>query len=233
MVLRSQRIRANSTCVGPRRNALTVISVFPTVSIVRALVCVDERGRRRRDVKSSTGGVQGLMSSVQRSPLFTPVQLGRLTVRNRIVLAPMTRSRALPGGVPHPSATLYYAQRASGGLLISEGTCVSPQGVGHPGVPGIWNDEQVRGLATDHARCPRARRLHRRPALAHRPGVPSVGSGGRGDACRPLAHRRERNDVHGGGTGALRRPAGTRDVGGARRRRAVRPRCRERRARRL
>jgi N-ethylmaleimide reductase len=85
------------------------------------------------------------MSSVQRSPLFAPVRLGRLSLRNKIVLAPMTRSRALPRGVPHASAPLYYAQRASGGLLISEGACVSPQGVGHPGVPGIWTDEQIDG----------------------------------------------------------------------------------------
>jgi N-ethylmaleimide reductase len=60
-------------------------------------------------------------------------------------MAPLTRSRALLDGTPGPSARLYYAQRASAGLIVSEGTCISPQAVGHPAIPGIWTDSQIEG----------------------------------------------------------------------------------------
>jgi N-ethylmaleimide reductase len=85
------------------------------------------------------------MSQEHNTPLLSPVQLGRLQLQNRIVMAPLTRSRADAGAVPHASAPLYYAQRASAGLIVSEGVCISPQAVGHPGVPGIWHDAQVDG----------------------------------------------------------------------------------------
>jgi N-ethylmaleimide reductase len=77
--------------------------------------------------------------------LFTPFKLGPLTLPNRIVMAPMTRNRAGPGNVPGPLAATYYAQRASAGLIVSEATQVSPQGVGYPGTPGIHSAEQVAG----------------------------------------------------------------------------------------
>jgi N-ethylmaleimide reductase len=77
--------------------------------------------------------------------LFTPFIAGPLTLPNRLVLAPMTRSRALAGNVPNPIAAQYYAQRASAGLLISEGTQVSPQGVGYIRTPGIHSPVQVEG----------------------------------------------------------------------------------------
>ena len=64
---------------------------------------------------------------------------------NRLVLSPMTRSRALEGNVPNPLAATYYAQRASAGLMITEGTQVSPQGVGYIRTPGIHSPEQVAG----------------------------------------------------------------------------------------
>jgi N-ethylmaleimide reductase len=77
--------------------------------------------------------------------LFDQYQLGELSLSNRLVLSPMTRSRALAGNVPNPLAATYYAQRASGGLLITEGTQVSPQGVGYIRTPGIHSAEQVAG----------------------------------------------------------------------------------------
>jgi N-ethylmaleimide reductase len=77
--------------------------------------------------------------------LLDRYRLGELELSNRLVLAPMTRSRALEGNVPNPLAATYYAQRASGGLLITEGTQVSPQGVGYIRTPGIHSPEQVAG----------------------------------------------------------------------------------------
>ncbi|MHA7627468.1 alkene reductase [Corallococcus sp. M7] len=78
--------------------------------------------------------------------LLSPLRLGRLELKNRLVMAPMTRSRALvDGNVPNPLAVTYYAQRASAGLIVSEGTQVSPQGVGYIRTPGIHSPEQVAG----------------------------------------------------------------------------------------
>ena len=84
------------------------------------------------------------MSTHERN-LFTPFQLGPYELANRLVMAPMTRSRAGAGNVPGELAAEYYAQRASAGLIVSEGAQVSPQGVGYPGTPGIHTDEQVDG----------------------------------------------------------------------------------------
>jgi N-ethylmaleimide reductase len=83
--------------------------------------------------------------------LFSPFQLGPLTLPNRAVMAPMTRNRAGPGNVPGELNAAYYAQRASAGLIVSEATQVSPQGLGYPGTPGIHSTEQVAGwkLVTD------------------------------------------------------------------------------------
>lgn len=77
--------------------------------------------------------------------LFTPAQLGPYTLRNRFVMAPLTRNRAGAGNVPHALNATYYAQRASAGLIISEASQVSPQGVGYPGTPGVHSKEQVEG----------------------------------------------------------------------------------------
>jgi N-ethylmaleimide reductase len=76
-------------------------------------------------------------------PLFEPYQLGPVRLSNRIVMAPMTRSRAIDGNVPNPLAETYYRQRASAGLIISEGSQVSPQGQGYIRTPGIHSPEQV------------------------------------------------------------------------------------------
>lgn len=77
--------------------------------------------------------------------LFTPIQLGTLALPNRIVMAPLTRNRADTNNVPTDLNAHYYRQRASAGLIISEATQISPQGVGYPLTPGIHNDEQVEG----------------------------------------------------------------------------------------
>lgn len=77
--------------------------------------------------------------------LFSPIQLGPYLLPNRIVMAPLTRNRAGAGNVPHELNALYYAQRASAGLIIAEATQVSPHGVGYPATPGIHSPEQVEG----------------------------------------------------------------------------------------
>jgi len=77
--------------------------------------------------------------------LFDPLKLGDLTLKNRIVMAPLTRSRSGVERVPGPLVAQYYAQRASAGLIISEATSVTPLGVGYADTPGIWSDEQVEG----------------------------------------------------------------------------------------
>ena len=77
--------------------------------------------------------------------LFTPIALGPLKLPNRVVMAPLTRSRAAEGNVPTLLNALYYAQRASAGLIISEATQVAPEGQGYISTPGIHSAEQVKG----------------------------------------------------------------------------------------
>src|SRR5215472_12739635 len=79
--------------------------------------------------------------------LFSPAQLGPYQLPNRIVMAPMTRNRAGPGETPTALMATYYAQRASAGLIVTEGTQISPQGQGYPGTPGIFSEEQVDAWA--------------------------------------------------------------------------------------
>jgi N-ethylmaleimide reductase len=77
--------------------------------------------------------------------IFSPYKLGPLQLPNRLVMAPMTRNRAGPGEVPGPLAVTYYTQRASAGLIVTEGTQISQQGQGYPGTPGIFTPEQIAG----------------------------------------------------------------------------------------
>jgi len=79
------------------------------------------------------------------SQLFSSFGLGNLELKNRLVMAPMTRSRAIEGNVPNPISITYYEQRASAGLIITEGAQVSPQAVGYIRTPGIHSPEQVEG----------------------------------------------------------------------------------------
>jgi N-ethylmaleimide reductase len=85
-------------------------------------------------------------------PLLTSFHMGDLCLRNRVVMAPLTRMRAHPHDhVPTPLQAEYYAQRASAGLIVAEATAISPDGFGWADTPGLWSKEQVRGwrLITD------------------------------------------------------------------------------------
>ena len=77
--------------------------------------------------------------------LFTPIEIGPLKLPNRIVMAPLTRSRAAAGNVPTVLNALYYAQRASAGLIVSEATQVAPEGQGYISTPGIHSADQIEG----------------------------------------------------------------------------------------
>lgn len=76
-------------------------------------------------------------------PLFQPIRLGAIDLPNRIIMAPLTRGRATQDHVPTPLMIEYYRQRASAGLIITEATGISQEGLGWPNAPGIWNDAQV------------------------------------------------------------------------------------------
>lgn len=78
-------------------------------------------------------------------PLFQPVRVGPVELANRVVMAPMTRNRAGEGNVPTPIMVEYYRQRASAGLIVTEGSQVVPEGQGYPLTPGIHSDAQVEG----------------------------------------------------------------------------------------
>ncbi|TSA32220.1 MAG: alkene reductase [Verrucomicrobiaceae bacterium] len=77
--------------------------------------------------------------------LFDPVQIGDWNLPNRIIMSPLTRSRAGAERIPNALMAEYYAQRASAGLILSEATAVMPKGVGYADTPGIWSAEQVEG----------------------------------------------------------------------------------------
>lgn len=77
--------------------------------------------------------------------LFDPVKIGSIALKNRVVMAPLTRNRAAAGNVPHALNATYYAQRASAGLIITEATPISEMGHGYPATPGIHSDAQVAG----------------------------------------------------------------------------------------
>ncbi len=84
-------------------------------------------------------------TKTQTPTLLTPVQLGPYTLKNRMVMAPMTRNRATEGEVPSAIAATYYEQRSSAGLIVTEGSQVCAEGVGYPATPGIHTDAQVEG----------------------------------------------------------------------------------------
>jgi 2,4-dienoyl-CoA reductase-like NADH-dependent reductase (Old Yellow Enzyme family) len=77
--------------------------------------------------------------------LFDPIQVGDLTLKNRVFMAPLTRARAGEARLPNALMAKYYAERATAGLILSEATSVTPQGVGYADTPGIWSAEQVQG----------------------------------------------------------------------------------------
>ena len=77
--------------------------------------------------------------------LLDPIQIGAWALRNRLIMAPLTRCRSSEGRVPNALMAEYYHQRASAGMIISEATSISAMGVGYPDTPGIWSDAQVEG----------------------------------------------------------------------------------------
>ncbi|SFO97347.1 alkene reductase [Qipengyuania nanhaisediminis] len=78
--------------------------------------------------------------------LFEPLALGAIETKNRVYMAPLTRGRSTqPGSIPNEMMATYYRQRAGAGLIISEATGISVEGLGWPAAPGIWSDEQVEG----------------------------------------------------------------------------------------
>src|SRR6266436_1448621 len=83
--------------------------------------------------------------SAEHPDIFSPLTLGSLNCKNRVAMAPLTRSRAGPGNVPNALNALYYAQRVSAGLIISEATQISPEGQGYISTPGIHSTEQIEG----------------------------------------------------------------------------------------
>ena len=111
---------------------------------------------RRRDSRRPpiADGKFQLMST---EILFKPLQLGALSLPNRIVMPALTRMRAGPGGVPTALNAEYYGQRASAGLNITEATAISVQGHGYPNMPGIHSAGADRRVAARHRRgaCPR------------------------------------------------------------------------------
>ncbi len=77
--------------------------------------------------------------------MFQPITMGELQLPNRIVMAPLTRARAVDERIPNDLMREYYVQRAGAGLILSEATSVTPQGVGYENTPGIWSDQQIEG----------------------------------------------------------------------------------------
>ena len=77
--------------------------------------------------------------------LFSPLKVGDLTLKNRIIMAPLTRCRASEGRVPNGLMAQYYSQRATAGLIVTEATIVDPMGAGYPDTPGIYSEAQVNG----------------------------------------------------------------------------------------
>jgi 2,4-dienoyl-CoA reductase-like NADH-dependent reductase (Old Yellow Enzyme family) len=96
--------------------------------------------------RAATGDLTLRAAKDSRMPsLFDPLEVGDLTLRNRIIMAPLTRMRSGAARIPGPMVAAYYAQRASAGLIVSEATAVTPMGVGYADTPGIWSEDQVAG----------------------------------------------------------------------------------------
>lgn len=86
-----------------------------------------------------------LKHEVSMSVLFESIKIGSLELKNRIVLAPLTRARASEGRIPNDLMATYYEQRSTAGLIISEATAITESAVGYANTPGIWSDHQIEG----------------------------------------------------------------------------------------
>ena len=120
--------------------------------------------------------------------LLSPVSLGSLALKNRLVMAPLTRMRAIDGDVPSPLAKTYYSQRASAGMIITEATQISPLGKGYPATPGIYSEGANAGLERDCCSSPRQRRFDCFATLACWPHFPFLIARKRRLACRPFGN---------------------------------------------
>jgi len=87
----------------------------------------------------------GKLLTLSMTCLYDPIVLGEMKLSNRVFMAPLTRNRATPNGVPGPWASTYYSQRASAGLIVSEATQISAMGKGYINTPGIHSEEQIAG----------------------------------------------------------------------------------------
>jgi len=121
----------------------------------------------------------GSIDSAARSGgrLLEPVELGRYTLPNRMMMSAMTRNRAGAGDVPTASVVRYYEQRSGAGLIITEGSPISPQGIGYPSTPGVHSDDQVDGW-------------RRVTEAVHGAGGSGRGAHRRGSRCLTLSARR-------------------------------------------
>lgn len=136
------------------------------------------------------------------STLFRPVQLGRYLLPHRIVMAPMSRNRTL-GGVPNAMNALYYSQRASAAMIVTEGASPSVTGYGYLDTPGIHTDEQVRGWrGVTEAVHGRGGRIFAQ--LMHVGRVSHPDYFGRGAAARPLRNPASRRGADPLGQEAVR-----------------------------
>jgi N-ethylmaleimide reductase len=123
--------------------------------------------------------------------LFTPLQVGDITLKNRVVMAPLTRNRATRGNdAPNALNVEYYRQRAGAGLIITEGTQVSQQGQGYVWTPGMYSEQQIAGWRAVTDAVHAARRQDRRPALACRPRQPCLAAAGAAGTGQPVARSR-------------------------------------------
>ena len=115
--------------------------------------------------------------------LFEPLVAPTIRLANRVVMAPMTRNRAIDANTPNALMAEYYGQRATAGLIITEGTSPSPNGLGYARIPGLFNEAQVRGwkpvVDAVHAKGGKIVRA----ADAHRPRQPSGQPAGRRRRC--------------------------------------------------
>ena len=120
--------------------------------------------------------------------LFTPIRVGDLDLPNRIFMAPLTRARSGASRVPNALMAEYYRQRASAGLILSEATVVSSQGIGYADTPGIWSDAQVQGWkAVTHAVHEAGGRIFLQLWQVGRVSHPSLLDGARPVAPSPIA----------------------------------------------
>ena len=100
--------------------------------------------------------------------LFDPIQVGDMALANRIVMAPLTRNRAIEGNKPGPLTVEYYRQRATAGLIIAEASPISPLAQGYLDTPGIWSAEQVAAWREVTAAAPTAAASRTAPVCCSR-----------------------------------------------------------------